>query len=108
MRRRLSKRLLCGRRIDESAHRGDAIGRKADAPGVLLDGRLVWGEIDAVHLVAGYVAMQPLNMGAHFLQNLERLLRDFPKLDVGEISRSRNFTFDDKLGHGRPADVHRC
>jgi len=43
-------------RIDESAHGGDAIGRKAYASGVFVNGRLVGGEVDAVHLVAGYVS----------------------------------------------------
>jgi hypothetical protein len=41
---------------------------------VFLDGRLVRSEIDAVHLVAGYVAMKPLDLAAHSLQNVDRLL----------------------------------
>jgi len=69
--------------LKESAHGGDAIGRKAYAFGVLLDGRLVRGEIDAVHFVAGYVAMEPLDLGTHCFQNTDRLLRDFPQLGVG-------------------------
>ena len=78
-----SQRLLRGGRIDESAHGRDAIGRKACAPGVLLDGRFVGSEVDAVHLVASYVAMEPLDSGTHFLQNHDRLLGDFPQLGVG-------------------------
>jgi hypothetical protein len=49
------------------AHSGDAIGRNAHPPGVFLDGCFVRGEVYAVHLVAGYVAMEPLDLGAHCL-----------------------------------------
>jgi len=58
--------LLGSCRIDEAADRGDAIGRKAYAPGVLVNGRLIGGEVDAIHLVAGNVAMEPLDAGTHF------------------------------------------
>ena len=57
--------------IDESAHGGDTIGRNADALGVFLNGGLVGSEVDAVHLVAGYVAMQPLNSRTHFPQDAD-------------------------------------
>ena len=80
---RFRKRLFRACGVEESAHGGDAIGRKAYAPGVLLDGRLVRGEVDAVHLVAGYVAMEPLDLWTHSLQNVDRLLGDFPQLGVG-------------------------
>jgi len=75
--------LLRGCRIDEPAHGGDAIGRKVYAPGVFLDGRLVRREVDTVHLVAGYVAMEPLDLRTHCPQNVDRLLRDLPQLGVG-------------------------
>src|SRR6267378_5412643 len=94
--------LLGACRVEQSAHGGDAIGRKAYALGVLLDGRLVRGKIDAVHLVAGYVAMEPLDLGTHSLENIDRLLGDFPQLGVRQISGSRNFALDDKFGHGAP------
>src|SRR5580658_8999834 len=81
--RRSRQRLLCGCRVDEPADGGDAIGWKACALGVLLDGRLVRSEIDAVHLVAGYITMEPLDLGTHSLQNVDRRLRDFPQLRVG-------------------------
>jgi len=47
----------------ESAHGGDAIRGNAYALGVFLDCRLVGREVDTVHLVAGYVAMEPLDFG---------------------------------------------
>src|ERR1700737_4991828 len=98
----VSKRLLRGCRVDKPAHGGDAIGRKTYASGMFLDGRLVWRKIDAVHLVAGYVAMEPLDLRTHPLQNVGRLLGDFTQLAVGYISGSRDFAFDDELGHGSP------
>ena len=78
-----SQSLLRACWVEESAHRRDAIGRKSYALGVFLDGRLVRSEVDAVHFVAGYVAMEPLNLGTHPLQNVDRLLGDFPQLGVG-------------------------
>jgi len=44
-------------RVEKSPHSGDAVGRNAHAPGVFLDGCFIRGEVYAVHLVAGYVAM---------------------------------------------------
>ena len=66
-----------------------------------MDGCLVGGEVDAVHLVASNVAMEPLDLGTHSFQNVDRLLGDFPQLGLGEISSSRDFAFDDEFGHGR-------
>ena len=71
----------CG--VDESAHSGDAVGRNAYPPGMFADGGLVRSEVDAVHLVAGYVTMEPLDRGAHSSQNADRLLRDLPQLGIG-------------------------
>jgi hypothetical protein len=97
--RRPSQRLLRARRIEKPSNGGDPIGRKAYASGVLLDGRLVGGEVDAIHLVAGHVTMEPLDLGTHSLQNVDRLLGDFPQLSVGETSGARDFAFDYKFGH---------
>jgi len=59
---RFGQRLLRACRIDQSAYRGDAIGRNAHSPGVFLDDCLVRGEINAVHLIASYVAVEPLDL----------------------------------------------
>ena len=95
-------------RIDESAHCGNAIGRKSHSPSMLLDGRFVRSQVDAVHLVTCDVAMKPLDPRPHFLQNLHRLLRNFSQLCFGETSGSGNFAFNDKFGHGRLTDAHKC
>ena len=79
---RFSQRSLRACRVEKPTHGGDAIGRNAYEPGVFLDGRLVWREIHAVHLVARYVAMEPLDLVTHSPQNADRLSRDFPPLGV--------------------------
>ena len=53
--------------IDKPTDGGDAISRNACAFGVFSHGGLVGSEINAVHLVAGYVAMKPLDLGTHGL-----------------------------------------
>jgi hypothetical protein len=78
-------RLLRARRIEKPPDGRDAIGGKAYTPGMFLNGRLVRGEVDAVHLVADYAAMEPLDLRTHCLENIDRLLRDFPS-DSGELS----------------------
>lgn len=101
-RQQKAQTLLGAGRVEEPAHGGDAIGRNAHAPGVFLDGLLVGREVDAVHFVAGYEAMEPLDLGSHFLQDVDRFLRDFPQLGFRQISRARDFAFDNKLGHKPP------
>ena len=63
---RFGQRLFRACRIDQSAYGGDAIGRNAHSPGVFLDDRLVRGEINAVHLIASYVAMKPLDLWTEY------------------------------------------
>ena len=61
-RRGFFKCLFRACRIDQSAYSGDAIGRNAHSPGVFLDECLIRGEINAVHLIASYVAVEPLDL----------------------------------------------
>jgi len=74
-----SQCLLRGCRIDESADGGDSIGRQTYASGVFSNGGLVGSEVDTVHLVAGHVAMEPLDFGPISLRTLT---------DFCEISRN--------------------
>ena len=60
-----NQRLSSYCRVEKSPHSGDAVGRNAHPSGVLLDGCFVRSEVYAVHLVAGYVAMEPLDLGTH-------------------------------------------
>jgi len=52
-----SQRLLGGGWIDNRANLGDAVGGEAPLPGVLADGFFVRGDVDAVDLVVGDVAV---------------------------------------------------
>jgi len=65
-------------RVEKSPHSGDAVGRNAYALGVFLDDSFVRGDVNAVHLVAGYITMKPLDLGTQSFQNLDRLLGDLP------------------------------
>jgi hypothetical protein len=101
-RRKFNQRLFRACRVEQPAHGGDAIGRNACALGVFPDGLLVRSQVHAVDLVAGHVAVEPLDLGTHSLQNTDRLLGNFPQLRVSKISGSRDFAFDDEFGHGVP------
>ena len=65
-------------RVEKAPHRRDAVGRKANPLGVFSDNSFVRGEVDAVNFVAGYITMEPLDLGPQSLQNVDRLLGDFP------------------------------
>jgi len=104
---KLRRRSFRARRVEKTAHSGDAVGGNACSLRVFSDGRLVGGEVNAVHLVAGYVAMEPLDSG-HSLEDIDRLLGYFPQLSVGQCSCSRNFPLDDEFRHGVPRDFERC
>jgi hypothetical protein len=96
------RNLFCRGGVDKPAYRGDAISRNACAFGVFSHGGLVRSEINAIHLIASYVAMQPLDLGTHGPENANRFLRHFAQLGVGQISGSRDFTFDYEFWQGRP------
>lgn len=95
-------------RVNHSPDCGDPIRGEASPSRVFPDGRLVRSEVDAVNLVAGYVAVQPLDLGTHCLQNADRFLRDFLQLGVGKFPGSRNFAFDDEFGHRHTPDALIC
>ncbi len=69
-----SRHSLRSCRVDQSADGGDAIRREASPACVFPDRRFVRSEVDAVHLVTGYVAMEPVDLGTHSLKNVDRLL----------------------------------
>jgi hypothetical protein len=104
---KLRRRSFRAGRVEKTAHSGDAVGGNACSLRVFSDSRLVGGEVNAVHLVAGYVAMEPLDSG-HSLEDVDRLLGNFPQLRVGQLSCSRNFPLDDEFRHRGPQDFERC
>ena len=64
------RRLRLGRCgwVDHAADFGDFVGREAAEAGVLADDRFVFGEVDAKGLVAGDVALDPLDVGTELLE----------------------------------------
>jgi len=95
---KLRRRSFRACRVEKTAHGGDAVGGNAGSLGMFSDGRLVRSEVNAVHLVAGYVAVEPLDSG-HSLEDIDRLLGKFPQLSVGKTSRTWDFPFDDEFRH---------
>src|SRR5579884_1554321 len=91
---------FCCRRIDDSAHFGNAVGRKSSLPGMLPDHLGIRSDVDAVDFVIGDVALHPLNLRTEVAQHGAGLLRNLLQLLGGETSRSRQFPLDDVLGHG--------
>ena len=67
-------------RINQTAHCGNTIGWNAYPAGVLPNGVLVGREVNAVDLVFGDVAVEPLNLRSHFLQRLQGTQGQVPDL----------------------------
>ena len=93
--------MLFGRgRIDDVAHLRDAVGRKAGVLRMLPDQLGIGRAVDAVDLVIGDVAMDPLDVGSHILEHAAGLLRRALQLPARERAGTGHFTFDHELGHG--------
>src|SRR3712207_2974857 len=100
---RSADRLLGGRRIDDAGDAGDAVRREAAAARVLTNRRLVGRVIDAVDLVGGNEALDPLDVAAGVIEvpnDAARLGGD--RLEVGgaQLPRARDLALDDELRHG--------
>ena len=87
-------------RIDQPAHRRDAVGRHAELLRVFTNHGLVGSKVDTIESVVGDVAVQPLDLRSDPPQNLERLDRDVPDLVLGHLAGAGNLAFDDVLWHG--------
>jgi hypothetical protein len=93
------ERLLGSGRIDQPPHGRDAIGRDTYFLRVFPDQSFVGSEIHAIDLVAGDIALQPLNFGAHLPENLNGSAREFLDFGIRKVSGSGDFPLDDKLRH---------
>lgn len=87
------------RRVNNGPHLAYGIGREAALGGVVADHFFVGGVVDAVYLVVGHIAVDPLNLRPHFLQHAAGGLRDGLQLVGVELAGARDFAFDDILGH---------
>src|SRR5207249_1236950 len=56
--------------------------------------------VHAVDLVAGHVALDPLDLRPEALQHAARLLRDRLQLLRAELAGAGDLTLDEVLGHG--------
>src|SRR5690606_31107096 len=88
-----------GGRVYGLADLGDLVGREAAQPRMFVDDLLVAGEVDAEGLVGGDVALDPLDVGAEFLERGVRLLgRGLERLAL-RTADGRKLAFDDKAAH---------
>ena len=85
--------------VDDGADERDLVGGEAAHLGVFVDGGLVGGDVDAIDLVAGDEALDPLELGADGGDDAAGLLGDGLKLVGGEIAGSRDLALDDEFGH---------
>src|SRR3974377_1433098 len=88
-------------------------GKRGARGGVFADCGFVRSQIDAVDLVAGDVALEPLDFRAHAFEDGQRFAGDFLKLGIGHVAGTGYFSLDNKLRHmvtsgARTADKHHC
>ena len=91
--------LFRGRRVNQPPHSGDPVGGKPRSLRMFLNGHFIRSQVNAINLVARYIAVQPLNLGPQFLQNLHGSLRSRADFTIRHISDIGYVTLDHKLGH---------
>src|SRR6476659_93690 len=102
---RLRDAELRGRRIDQRFHRRDLIGWEATHPRMLAHHLLVRRDVDAVDLVVGDVALNPLDLRSELIQDVAGAHRDRLQLVGGQLAGTWNQALDDVLWHGLMAPV---
>lgn len=88
------------RRINNRMNFVNGIGREAALAGMFKDHFLVGGNIDAVDLVAGHIAVYPLDLGAEFAEHSAGGLGNTFELFGAQIPRTGDLAFNYVLGHG--------
>src|SRR5579872_4142880 len=84
-----------GARIDDRGYLRNAVCRESALAGVLTDTLLIGGFVKTIHAIAGYVTMDPFDVGAHPVQDAARFLCDRLQFVLGKVSRSRDVALDD-------------
>src|SRR5206468_77935 len=79
------------------------VGRESALAGVLLDQLLVRGDVHAVNLVVGDVAVQPLDARAQPVQDAAGLLREGLKVPLAHSPRVRDVPLDEVFRHFHPS-----
>src|SRR5262245_13330898 len=90
---------LGGGGIEGAPDLGDPVGREAAALGVGTDQLLAGRDVDAVQLVIGGIALQPLDLGAEPAQDLDGLSGHGLALLGRPTPDSGNVSLDDVLRH---------
>lgn len=98
-RQRVVGSCLCGGRIDHLRHFRNPIGWEPALFRVFPDHLFIWRKVDAVDLVAGHVALDPLDLWPELPQDPAGFLGDALELIPGELSGTRDFAFNDVSGH---------
>ena len=87
-------------RIDDAGYLFNTIGRKAALLGMFANRLLVVGNVNAIHLVAGDIALQPLNLRAHLIQDAAGFLGNALQVRRAQRAGIRNVAFDNVFWHG--------
>ena len=98
-----SAELLGCRRINLCGNSGDTIRRKASTLGVLQNQFFIRCDVNAVDLVVGHIAVDPLDLGTHLLEHAAGLLGDALQRVGAELAGPGDVTFDNEPGHD---DLH--
>jgi hypothetical protein len=85
--------------VDQGFDFVDGVGGEAALGGVVADGLFVGGDVDAVDLVLGDVALDPLNFGAHVAEDAAGLLRNCLEVAGREVASIRDVPFNYVLWH---------
>ena len=88
----------CG--VDDAADLSNRVRWESPLSGMFPDEILVRRNVDAVDLVSGDIAVDPLNLGTEPAEDAAGGFGDGFELVVREFSSAGDFALDDVLGHG--------
>src|ERR671922_229841 len=98
--RRAVSAFFGGRGIDDALDLRDLVGGEAALLRVLAHHVFARRDVHAVGLVAGDVALHPLDLRAQALEDVARFLRDGLQLVRAELAGAGNLALDEVFGHG--------
>src|SRR5438034_183423 len=96
----MASALFGGGGIDDVLDLGDPVGGEAALLRVLAHQLLARRHVHAIDLVAGHVALHPLDLRAEALEHAARFFGDGAQLLRGELAGAGDLALDEVLGHG--------
>src|SRR5438034_183429 len=96
----MASALFGGGGIDDVLDLGDLVGGEAALLRVLAHQLLARRHVHAIDLVAGHVALHPLDLRAEALEHAARFFGDGAQLLCGELAGAGDLALDEVLGHG--------